>query len=61
MARLKTAASTSLVCTQAGTTLWMAPEVIDEQPYDIKADVYSYSMILYELAAKTLPFKGNQV
>ncbi len=34
----------------------MAPEVIRAQPYDSKADVYSYAMILYELATKTLPF-----
>ncbi len=57
MARLKATAS-SLVQTKAGTILWMAPEVIRESPYDLKADVYSYAMVLYELAAKSLPFKG---
>ncbi len=56
MARLKTASS--LVQTQAGTMLWMAPEVIEEHPYDGKADVYSYAMVLFELVSKTLPFQG---
>ncbi len=56
MARLKTASS--LVQSKVGTMLWMAPEVIEEQPYDAKADIYSYALVLYELVTKTLPFQG---
>ncbi|EFJ44874.1 hypothetical protein VOLCADRAFT_82642 [Volvox carteri f. nagariensis] len=34
----------------AGHAFWMAPELLRAQPYDEKADVYSYGVILYQLA-----------
>ena len=34
---------------QAGTLLFMAPEMLTERDYDIKVDVYSFSILLVEL------------
>lgn len=34
----------------------MAPEVLNRQPYDTKADVYSFAVLLYYLLTKTEPF-----
>ncbi|GLI68714.1 hypothetical protein VaNZ11_013199 [Volvox africanus] len=33
-----------------GHAFWMAPELLRAQPYDEKVDVYSYGVILYQLA-----------
>lgn len=42
----------------AGTSQWMAPEVIASKPYSQKADVYSYGILLWELLTKDVPFHG---
>jgi serine/threonine protein kinase len=42
----------------AGTPRYAAPEVIFEKPYNLKADVYSFSVILWELACLKRPFAG---
>jgi mitogen-activated protein kinase kinase kinase 9 len=41
-----------------GTFQWMAPEIIRSQQYTEKADVYSFGIILWELAAREPPFKN---
>ncbi|KAG8378112.1 hypothetical protein BUALT_Bualt08G0104300 [Buddleja alternifolia] len=33
---------------ETGTYRWMAPEVINHQPYDQKADVFSFAIVLWE-------------
>jgi serine/threonine protein kinase len=43
---------------QVGTYAWMAPEVLQQRPYDERADVYSYSIVLWEMLCKVEPFKG---
>mmetsp|Transcript_11158 Transcript_11158/g.15661 ORF Transcript_11158/g.15661 Transcript_11158/m.15661 type:complete len:146 (-) Transcript_11158:8-445(-) len=42
----------------AGTFRYMAPEVALHKPYNLKADVYSFSVVLYEML--TLEKIGNQ-
>ncbi len=40
-----------------GTPLWMAPEVLAERPHDARADVYSYGIVLWEIASQKLPWE----
>nr|BAD02482.1 enhanced disease resistance 1 [Delphinium hybrid cultivar] len=46
----------------AGTPEWMAPEVLRNEPSNEKCDVYSFGVILWELATLRLPWTGmNQM
>ncbi|KAK3035247.1 hypothetical protein RJ639_033881 [Escallonia herrerae] len=53
--------------TEAGTYRWMAPELLIIDPiqtgvkkhYDHKVDVYSFSMVIWELLTNITPFKGR--
>ena len=36
----------------------MAPEVIGNKPYTEKADVFSYSIILWEIASREPPYRN---
>lgn len=42
---------------QLGTCHWMAPEVIKSTFYTIKADVYSFAIIIWEMCTRTTPYK----
>ncbi|KAF5946040.1 hypothetical protein HYC85_016268 [Camellia sinensis] len=42
----------------AGTPEWMAPEVLRNEPSNEKCDVYSFGIILWELATLRLPWSG---
>eukprot|EP00028_Trichosphaerium_sp_Am-I-7-wt_P001806 CAMPEP_0168528112 /NCGR_PEP_ID=MMETSP0405-20121227/13055_1 /TAXON_ID=498012 /ORGANISM="Trichosphaerium sp, Strain Am-I-7 wt" /LENGTH=313 /DNA_ID=CAMNT_0008551455 /DNA_START=80 /DNA_END=1018 /DNA_ORIENTATION=- len=46
---------TAMTCNQ-GTPLWMAPEVMRGQPYNQSCDVYSFGLVVYELATGKLPW-----
>lgn len=42
-----------------GTTQWMAPELFEDDPqYTEKSDIYSYGMVLWEIASCKQPFLG---
>jgi alpha-tubulin suppressor-like RCC1 family protein len=43
---------------QKGTFQWMAPEVIKYSSYTEKADIFSYGVIMNELAARSPPYLG---
>ncbi|CAN4108640.1 unnamed protein product [Withania somnifera] len=42
----------------AGTPEWMAPEVLRNEPSNEKCDIYSFGVILWELATLKLPWSG---
>eukprot|EP00908_Phaeocystis_cordata_P006920 Transcript_17566.p1 GENE.Transcript_17566~~Transcript_17566.p1 ORF type:complete len:586 (+),score=253.78 Transcript_17566:103-1860(+) len=43
---------------QTGSPRYMAPEVALEQPYDEKADVYSFAVLAWQMASHTVPYTG---
>ncbi|CAN6362345.1 unnamed protein product [Urochloa humidicola] len=47
---------TGKMTAETGTYRWMAPEVINHQPYDNKADVYSFAIVLWELMTSKIPY-----
>ena len=44
-----------------GTYQWMAPEVISSSHYTEKADVYSFGVIMWEMASRKPPYYGIDV
>jgi len=45
--------------TACGSPLWTAPEVIRGEKYSEKADIFSFSIILWELLSWSTPYKGE--
>ncbi|EFA85214.1 SH2 domain-containing protein [Heterostelium album PN500] len=43
---------------QAGSPLYMSPEMLLNREYDEKSDVYSFSMLLWEMLTKLEPYNG---
>ena len=40
----------------AGSPRYMAPEILSGRPYNIKADVYSFAIVLWEILSGQTPF-----
>uniref|UniRef100_A0A7S2SL55 non-specific serine/threonine protein kinase n=1 Tax=Mucochytrium quahogii TaxID=96639 RepID=A0A7S2SL55_9STRA len=54
-------AKTVMVTSIKGTPLYMAPELVREQPYNHTADLWSLGVILYELFVGQPPFYTNNI
>ncbi|XP_008811868.1 serine/threonine-protein kinase STY46-like isoform X2 [Phoenix dactylifera] len=55
VARVKS--QSGVMTAETGTYRWMAPEVIEHKPYDHKADVFSFGILLWELLTGKLPYE----
>lgn len=54
-----TAGAESSLTSETGTYRWMAPEVITHARYGAKCDVYSFAIVLWEIAsAGAMPYPG---
>ena len=47
--------------TFTGTPLYIAPEMLNDLPYDYKVDIWSLGCIIYELCALETPFNGRNM
>lgn len=52
---------TLLTDTICGSPLYMAPELLQNQKYNIKSDIWSLGIIMYEIVMKNHPFKSNNI
>ena len=52
---------TLLSDTVCGSPLYMAPELLQNQKYNIKSDIWSLGIIMYEIVMKDHPFKSNNI
>jgi serine/threonine protein kinase len=43
---------------RTGSLPYMSPEVVERKPYDEKCDVFSFAILLWEMFALKLAFKG---
>ncbi|GAB1598160.1 serine/threonine-protein kinase 36-like [Argonauta hians] len=53
--------NTLVLTSVKGTPLYMAPEIVEEQPYDHNADLWALGCILYELFTGMPPFYTNNI
>ena len=47
--------------TRVGTPLYLSPEIVKQQPYDYKVDIWAIGCALYHLAQLEPPFQGDNL
>ena len=46
----------AMLSTRCGSPAWSAPEVLRGEPYDEKADVFSFGIVLWEVISRQRPY-----
>jgi serine/threonine protein kinase len=46
---------------QAGSPVYMAPEILAQKPYEAKADVFSFGIVLCELVTNQVPYQQEKL
>ena len=54
-------AKKGLVYTQTGTPYYASPEVWRDEPYDVKSDIWSLGVIMYEACTLKPPFRAKDM
>jgi serine/threonine protein kinase len=49
-------ANSQCFMTQCGTPQWTAPEILRGDPYGTKSDIYSFSILLWEIFSEKVPY-----
>lgn len=47
--------------TMVGTPYYLSPEIIEDQPYNFKSDIWSLGVVLYEMATLKHPFDAESL
>ena len=47
--------------TVCGSPLYMAPEILQNHTYNLKSDIWSLDIIMYEMFMKDHPYKFNNI
>lgn len=47
--------------TIVGTPYYLSPEIVKNEPYSFKTDIWSLGVILYEMACQKMPFDGQSL
>lgn len=55
------ASTSEMAATVVGTPYYLSPEIVQNNTYDNKSDVWSIGVLLYELCALRPPFNGQNI
>jgi len=51
----------SFTQTKVGTPYYLPPEIVKSEPYNIKCDIWSLGVCLYELVTRSMPFNAKTI